>query len=154
MSRFDASGANVTRLEILWHQELADPHRRRPPSLFRVVLRFFRTRLILSAVIFLFCLAFGFIGPVGNRNKQFANVFELQTCLVRALVAYNEEHERAQKSGEDIEQTGNTLKYGLMLVLSLFLVEMLRVLSYGCTWAISYRLVILECITSSAKVFS
>ena len=36
------------------------------PSLFRVVLRFFQTRLIISCLVFTFCLAFGFIGPVGR----------------------------------------------------------------------------------------
>ena len=65
LSLLDAAGANVTRLEIMWRQELIQGRR---PSLFRVVMRFFRTRLMIASTVFAFCLAFGFIGPVCARS--------------------------------------------------------------------------------------
>lgn len=109
-SLYDSANVNVARLEYLWKEELKRP-RRKGPSLFRVVMSFFRTRLIMACVIFGFCLAFGFIGP---------------TCLVRGLIAYAEIGDR-------------NLKYGIGLVVALLVVELCRVLSYGACWAISYR---------------
>lgn len=64
-----------------------------------------------------------------GMNIKKANDCLFQTCLVRALVGYVEDrHNRPAVS------------YGLYLAASLFIVEMCRVLSYGASWAISYRL--------------
>ncbi|TKR81617.1 hypothetical protein L596_015460 [Steinernema carpocapsae] len=114
-SIFDSSSVNMRRMERLWEEEL----RRNPsnPSLFRVLLRFIKTRLLVACAIFLFCLIFGFIGP---------------TCLVRGLIAFTEKPARNEDNSIDYW-------YGASLVLSIAVIEFARVLSYGATWAISYR---------------
>ncbi|KAH7719900.1 CBN-MRP-5 protein [Aphelenchoides avenae] len=112
-SIFDSANVNVTRLEHLWSEEL----KRKPenPSLFMVILRFMKLRLLLACLIFVFCLVFGFIGP---------------TCLVRGLISFTE----TEPSKERIDYS-----FGLYLVLSILIVEVSRVLMYGATWAVSYR---------------
>lgn len=62
-SIYDSANVNMARLEHLWRQEVAHPGRK-GPSLAKVVYRFISARLWLSCAIFLFCLGFGFIGPV------------------------------------------------------------------------------------------
>lgn len=113
-SIYDASNVNIARMEILWENEL----RQNPdsPSLFRALFRFIKTRLWAACAVFLFCLLFGFIGP---------------TCLIRGLVQFAE---RPPLPGESVDY-----QLGFLLVLSICLVEVSRVLSYGATWAISYR---------------
>ncbi|CAD5229343.1 unnamed protein product [Bursaphelenchus okinawaensis] len=114
VSIFDSANLNCTRLEHLWNEEVKiNPS---SPSLFKVILRFMRDRLIIACVIFLFCLIFGFIGP---------------TCLVRGLVSFTE---RPPRSNEEILYTT-----GFYLAIAILLVEISRVLMYGATWAISYR---------------
>uniref|UniRef100_A0A915E312 ABC transmembrane type-1 domain-containing protein n=1 Tax=Ditylenchus dipsaci TaxID=166011 RepID=A0A915E312_9BILA len=114
-SIFDSSNVNVTRLENLWNDELkANPT---SPSLFKVVMRFIKGRLIMACFIFLFCLVFGFIGP---------------TCMIRGLIAFTE-NPKVQENGQ-IDYT-----YGFYLVIAILLVEISRVLMYGATWAVSYR---------------
>ncbi|KHJ46168.1 hypothetical protein D918_03832, partial [Trichuris suis] len=115
ISKHDASNANMRRLDHLWNKELE--HQRnedgKQPSLVRVVLRFFRTRLLVSCICFLFCLTFGFIGP---------------TCIVRSLLQYAQmPNEQKQKST------------GFILALLMMLVELSRVIFYGATWAVSTR---------------
>ncbi|VDM45337.1 unnamed protein product, partial [Toxocara canis] len=113
-SIYDSSTVNMARLEYLWSQELeARPAR---PSLFRVVCKFIKTRILVASIVFLFCLIFGFIGP---------------TCFVRGLVAFAE---RPPHDGSELN-----LSFGLFLVFSILFVEFARVLSYGATWAVSYR---------------
>ncbi|VDD93650.1 unnamed protein product [Enterobius vermicularis] len=113
-SIYDSSTVNLARIEYLWNQELA----RRPenPSLFRVVWVFMRTRVIIACLIFLFCLTFGFVGP---------------TCLVRRLISFVE--------SPDMKGKPDSLSYGMLCVFALLFVEFSRVLSYGGTWAVSYR---------------
>uniref|UniRef100_A0A5S6R0N3 Uncharacterized protein n=1 Tax=Trichuris muris TaxID=70415 RepID=A0A5S6R0N3_TRIMR len=115
ISKHDSSNVNMMRLDHLWRTEvkLRGKDKRRPPSLVRVVLRFFRTRLLVSCICFLFCLTFGFIGP---------------TCIVRSLLQY--------------AQTPNSQKQkstGLLFAFLMLLVELSRVISYGATWAVSTR---------------
>ncbi|EYC42852.1 hypothetical protein Y032_0515g2785 [Ancylostoma ceylanicum] len=113
-SIYDASNVNMARMEVLWEEEL----KRNPqsPSLFRALFRFIKTRLWAACGVFLFCLIFGFIGP---------------TCLIRGLVQFAE---RPPLEGESVNY-----RLGISLVIAIGLVEVARVLSYGATWAISYR---------------
>lgn len=121
------------RLEVLWEEE--KKANSKTPSLFKVIYRlnfgityksvnelFFRfisTRLWFSCAVFFFCLIFGFIGP---------------TCFIRRLIAFAENPER-----DESEQI--VYSYGIALVAAISFVEFARVLSYGATWAVSYRLV-------------
>ncbi|CDW54282.1 multidrug Resistance protein family member [Trichuris trichiura] len=115
ISKHDASDGNMRRLDHLWHKEVEYQRNedRKQPSLVRVVLRFLRTRLLVSCTCFLFCLTFGFIGP---------------TCIVRSLLQY-------AQTPNDQKQKGT----GFMLALLMLLVELSRVIFYGATWAVSTR---------------
>lgn len=94
------------RLEYLWNQEIERNSNR--PSLFRVICKFIKTRIIVASIVFLFCLIFGFIGP---------------TCFVRGLVAFAENPPR---DGNELN-----LKLGLFLVFSiLFVCVVFENLSY------------------------
>jgi len=114
-SIFDSANVNMSRLEVMWNEE----RKRSPehPSLFRVIMRFIKYRLIGACFIFALCLIFGFIGP---------------TCLVRGLIAYVED--------PPLEDDGGiNYIYGLYIVMAILLVEISRVLLYGACWAVSYR---------------
>uniref|UniRef100_A0A158R5R5 ABC transmembrane type-1 domain-containing protein n=1 Tax=Syphacia muris TaxID=451379 RepID=A0A158R5R5_9BILA len=109
-SIYDSSAVNMARIECLWNQELnSHPDN---PSLFRVVWLFMKTRVLVACLIFFFCLSFGFVGA---------------TCLVRRLITFVE------------QPVGVPVTIGLSYALSLLVVEFARVLSYGGTWAVSYR---------------
>ncbi|KJH46653.1 ABC transporter, ATP-binding protein, partial [Dictyocaulus viviparus] len=111
--QFDWNGL-LFRMEVLWDDEVRrNPH---SPSLFRALFRFIKTRLWAACSVFLFCLIFGFIGP---------------TCLIRGLVQFAE---RPPVLGESVNY-----RLGFFLVFAICLVEVARVLSYGATWAVSYR---------------
>lgn len=113
-SIFDGANVNMSRMEILWEEELRiNP---KTPSLFKTVYRFMKTRLWAACAVFFFCLIFGFIGP---------------TCFVRGLISF----------AEKPPKIGGSINYqlGILLVFSILLVELARVLAYGATWAISYR---------------
>uniref|UniRef100_A0A0N4ZVZ5 ABC transmembrane type-1 domain-containing protein n=1 Tax=Parastrongyloides trichosuri TaxID=131310 RepID=A0A0N4ZVZ5_PARTI len=112
---FDSIDANVQRLEVLWKHELkVNPNE---PSLLRCVIQFLKPRLILACFVFAFCLIFGFIGP---------------TCFVRSIIHFAEEP-------LILPDGAVNYRYGFLTVLMLFVVEVGRVISYGGTWAISYR---------------
>ncbi|CAJ0582938.1 unnamed protein product, partial [Mesorhabditis spiculigera] len=112
-SIFDGANTNLTRLEMMWEEEL----KARPaePKLWKVVYAFIATRLWTACAVFAFCLVFGFIGP---------------TCFIRGLISYAEQ---PLKDGEV------SYGYGFALATAVLLVEFARVLAYGATWAISYR---------------
>ncbi|CAI5454862.1 unnamed protein product [Caenorhabditis angaria] len=114
-SFYDSCGLNMARIEVLWEEERA--RNPKSPSLFKVIYRFISTRLWFSCAVFLFCLIFGFIGP---------------TCFIRRLIAFTENPERD-------EELNIVYSYGVVLVIAIGLVEFARVLSYGATWAVSYR---------------
>ncbi|VDM53800.1 unnamed protein product [Angiostrongylus costaricensis] len=113
-SIYDASNVNIARMEVLWESETKQNPQ--SPSLFRALFRFIKTRLWAACAVFLFCLIFGFIGP---------------TCLIRGLVQFAEQ---PPLPGESVNY-----RLGFFLVFAICLVEVARVLSYGATWAISYR---------------
>uniref|UniRef100_A0A8R1TR26 Uncharacterized protein n=1 Tax=Onchocerca volvulus TaxID=6282 RepID=A0A8R1TR26_ONCVO len=113
-SIYDASSVNLARLEYLWKQELL--HRPNRPSLFRVICLFIKTRVCVACFVFLFCLLFGFIGPI---------------CFVKELISFAERSHHFN--------TYPNLGFGIFLAFAILIVETARVLSYGATWAISYR---------------
>ncbi|GMT32386.1 hypothetical protein PFISCL1PPCAC_23683, partial [Pristionchus fissidentatus] len=113
-SIYDASDVNMARMQVLWDVERSNARAaKRPASLIRAVAAFVKTRIYTACAVFLFCLTFGFIGP---------------TCFVRGLVGF------AEKPDEYPDYT-----HAFLLVFGLLFVEVARVLSYGATWAISYR---------------
>uniref|UniRef100_A0A8R1YJA7 ABC transporter ATP-binding protein n=1 Tax=Pristionchus pacificus TaxID=54126 RepID=A0A8R1YJA7_PRIPA len=113
-SIYDASDVNMARMQVLWDAERSAARTaNRPPKLIKAVAAFVKTRVYIACAVFLFCLIFGFIGP---------------TCFVRGLVGF------AEEPGEHSNYT-----YAFFLVFGLLFVEVARVLSYGATWAISYR---------------
>uniref|UniRef100_A0AC34GNF9 ABC transmembrane type-1 domain-containing protein n=1 Tax=Panagrolaimus sp. ES5 TaxID=591445 RepID=A0AC34GNF9_9BILA len=114
-SIFDSANVNMSRLEVMWNEELKNKPDN--PSLFRVILSFMKYRLILACIIFALCLCFGFIGP---------------TCLVRGLIAFVEDPKRTDSGGVDYI-------FGAYIVGTMLLVEISRVLLYGACWAVSYR---------------
>ncbi|CEF69745.1 Canalicular multispecific organic anion transporter 1 [Strongyloides ratti] len=112
---FDSIDVNVQRLEILWKNELRNNANN--PSLLKCVITFLKSRLILSCFVFAFCLIFGFIGP---------------TCFVRSIIHFAEEP-------TSLPDGNINYRAGFIFVGLLFAVEVARVISYGATWAISYR---------------
>ncbi|CAG9533665.1 unnamed protein product [Cercopithifilaria johnstoni] len=113
-SIYDASSVNLARLEYLWKQELLQRPNR--PSLFRVVCLFIKTRICVACFIFLFCLLFGFIGPM---------------CFVKGLISFAEQ--------PPLYNIYPNLGFGIFLAFAVLIVETVRVLLYGATWAVSYR---------------
>ncbi|VDK77147.1 unnamed protein product [Litomosoides sigmodontis] len=113
-SIYDASSVNLARLEYLWKQELVQ--RPSTPSLFRVVCLFIKTRICVACFIFIFCLVFGFIGPV---------------CFVKGLISFAEQ--------PSLYNVYPNLGYGILLAFAILIVETIRVLLYGAMWAVSYR---------------
>uniref|UniRef100_A0A0N5C8T7 Multidrug resistance-associated protein 5 n=1 Tax=Strongyloides papillosus TaxID=174720 RepID=A0A0N5C8T7_STREA len=112
---FDSIDVNVQRLEVLWKNELkTNPNN---PSLLKCVITFLKPRLILACFVFAFCLIFGFIGP---------------TCFVRSIIHFAEEP-------TPLPDGNINYRTGFLFVGALFIVEVARVISYGATWAISYR---------------
>ncbi|KAF7633061.1 hypothetical protein Mgra_00007555 [Meloidogyne graminicola] len=117
-SIFDSSNVNLKRHEHIFNEEKRYSHLlNTKPSLIRAVFRFIRFRLFLACSVFLFCLVFGFIGP---------------TCLVRGLIAFVEKPPRLLDGSINYST-------GIYFTLAILLVEILRVLTYSATWAISYR---------------
>ncbi|KAL7069858.1 hypothetical protein ACQ4LE_010986 [Meloidogyne hapla] len=117
-SIFDSSNVNLKRLEHIFNEEKRhSTSLGQKPSLTRAVFRFIRFRLFLACAVFLFCLVFGFIGP---------------TCLVRGLIAFVEKPPRLLDGSINYST-------GVYFALAIFVVEILRVLAYSATWAISYR---------------
>uniref|UniRef100_A0A915PRN9 Uncharacterized protein n=1 Tax=Setaria digitata TaxID=48799 RepID=A0A915PRN9_9BILA len=113
-SIYDASSVNLARLEYLWKQELLQ--RPNTPSLFRVVCLFVKTRIFVACFIFIFCLVFGFIGPM---------------YFVKGLISFAEQ--------PPLYHIYPSLGFGIFLAFAILIVEVARVLSYGATWAVSYR---------------
>ncbi|CAK5089852.1 unnamed protein product [Meloidogyne enterolobii] len=117
-SIFDSSNVNLKRLEHIFNEEKRrSTSLGQKPSLTFAVFRFIRFRLFLACAVFLFCLVFGFIGP---------------TCLVRGLIAFVEKPPRLLDGSINYST-------GVYFALAIFVVEILRVLAYSATWAISYR---------------
>uniref|UniRef100_A0A914KLI9 Uncharacterized protein n=1 Tax=Meloidogyne incognita TaxID=6306 RepID=A0A914KLI9_MELIC len=117
-SIFDSSNVNLKRLEHIFNEEKQrSTSLGQKPSLTFAVFRFIRFRLFLACAVFLFCLVFGFIGP---------------TCLVRGLIAFVEKPPRLLDGSINYST-------GVYFALAIFVVEILRVLAYSATWAISYR---------------
>ncbi|VDM95671.1 unnamed protein product [Thelazia callipaeda] len=110
-SIYDASTVNLARLEYLWMRELQQ--RPNSPSLLRVIYFFIRTRIYVACFIFSCCLIFASIGPM---------------FLVKKLISL------VERISDDF-----SFEYGIFLAFSILIMEAARVLSYGATWAVSYR---------------
>jgi hypothetical protein len=91
------------RLEHLWSIEL----KRNPtnPNFTRTVIHFFRYRLALSCLIFVFCIVFGFIGP---------------TCIVRGLISFLEKPSINLADGTIDRSYGWALAFGMFFVRPFF----------------------------------
>ncbi|XP_007990560.3 ATP-binding cassette sub-family C member 11 [Chlorocebus sabaeus] len=110
LSVHDASDKNVQRLHRLWEEEVS---RRgiEKASVFLVMLRFQRTRMIFDALLGVcFCIA-SVLGP---------------TLIIPKILEYSE------------EQSGNVV-HGVGLCFALFLSECLKSVSLSCSWIINQR---------------
>uniref|UniRef100_A0A2K6UA00 ATP binding cassette subfamily C member 11 n=1 Tax=Saimiri boliviensis boliviensis TaxID=39432 RepID=A0A2K6UA00_SAIBB len=110
LSVHDASDKNVQRLRRLWEEEVS---RRgiEKASVFRVMMRFQRTRMIFDMLLsFCFCIT-TVLGP---------------TLIVPKILEYSE------------EQSGNVV-HGVGLCLALFFLECVKSLSFCSTWVINQR---------------
>ncbi|KAL4686036.1 hypothetical protein H8959_001633 [Pygathrix nigripes] len=110
LSVHDASDKNVQRLHHLWEEEVS---RRgiEKASVFLVMLRFQRTRMIFDALLGVcFCIA-SVLGP---------------TLIIPKILEYSE------------EQSGNVV-HGVGLCFALFLSECLKSVSLSCAWIINQR---------------
>ncbi|XP_026312674.1 ATP-binding cassette sub-family C member 11 isoform X1 [Piliocolobus tephrosceles] len=110
LSVHDASDKNVQRLHHLWEEEVS---RRgiEKASMFLVMLRFQRTRMIFDALLGVcFCIA-SVLGP---------------TLIIPKILEYSE------------EQSGNVV-HGVGLCFALFLSECLKSVSLSCSWIINQR---------------
>nr|XP_007990560.2 ATP-binding cassette sub-family C member 11 [Chlorocebus sabaeus] len=110
LSIHDASDKNVQRLHRLWEEEVS---RRgiEKASVFLVMLRFQRTRMIFDALLGVcFCIA-SVLGP---------------TLIIPKILEYSE------------EQSGNVV-HGVGLCFALFLSECLKSVSLSCSWIINQR---------------
>ncbi|KAL4696147.1 hypothetical protein H8957_001620 [Semnopithecus entellus] len=110
LSVHDASDKNVQRLHHLWEEEVSRRGAEKA-SVFLVMLRFQRTRMIFDALLGVcFCIA-SVLGP---------------TLFIPKILEYSE------------EQSGNVV-HGVGLCFALFLSECLKSVSLSCSWIINQR---------------
>ncbi|XP_056881465.1 ATP-binding cassette sub-family C member 12 isoform X2 [Takifugu flavidus] len=111
LSPFDEADVNTTRLQKLWKEEVAKVGPEKA-SLVRVIVRFQRTRLILSAIAGVIAMVAAFLGPA---------------ILVNKVLHY-------------IEDPGNSpLSYGVGLACALFFTEFCKAFFISMMWAINVR---------------
>ncbi|TNM90473.1 hypothetical protein fugu_002762 [Takifugu bimaculatus] len=111
LSPFDEADVNTTRLQKLWKEEVAKVGPEKA-SLVRVIVRFQRTRLILSAIAGVIAMVAAFLGPA---------------ILVNKVLHY-------------IEDPGNSpLSYGVGLACALFFTEFCKAFFISLMWAINVR---------------
>uniref|UniRef100_A0A665V7Q3 ATP-binding cassette sub-family C member 5 n=1 Tax=Echeneis naucrates TaxID=173247 RepID=A0A665V7Q3_ECHNA len=109
LSPLDGAAINVERLQRLWKQEVARVGLEKA-SLGRVILRFQRTRLIMSILVGVLAMVAVFIGPV---SKQILNYID--------------------DPGE------SSVSYGVGLAFALFTTEFLKAFLISLLWATSLR---------------
>nr|CAB3219634.1 multidrug resistance-associated protein 5 [Phallusia mammillata] len=110
LSQYDQAEPNYDRFSRLWDDEI-QKHGRKGASVWRVVLRFIKTRLIMSTLcILLYAFA----------------VFSTSSFIMHLLLSY-------------VSQRNSTLSYGIILVSILFCVEVLRSSITTLLYAINYR---------------
>ncbi|XP_044000528.1 ATP-binding cassette sub-family C member 12 isoform X1 [Gambusia affinis] len=111
LSPFDVADTSGERLRRLWEEEVAKKGLEKA-SLVKAVLRFQRTRLILSVVIGTFAMGAAFIGP---------------GILVNEILNYIESPEKS------------TVAHGVGLAVGLFCTEFLKGFFISLMWAINLR---------------
>uniref|UniRef100_A0A8C5HF65 Multidrug resistance-associated protein 9-like n=1 Tax=Gouania willdenowi TaxID=441366 RepID=A0A8C5HF65_GOUWI len=111
LSSQDSSDTAGERLQRLWEEEVAKVGIEKA-SLARVIVRFQKTRLILSVVIGVLAMAMMFLGPV---------------ILVHEILEYTE-------NSED-----STVLHGVLLSLGLFITDVFRSIFISLMWALNLR---------------
>ncbi|XP_061101234.1 ATP-binding cassette sub-family C member 12-like [Conger conger] len=110
LSPHESSDTNGERFQRLWEEEVAKKGIEKA-SLERVILRFQRTRLIISGIAAIFVTVSVFVGPA---------------ILVHKLLEY-------------IESENTALVYGIGLSVALFFTEFCKAISLSLLWAINLR---------------
>ncbi|KAM6980550.1 ATP-binding cassette sub-family C member 12 [Aplochiton taeniatus] len=111
LSPHDGAGTNIKRFQKLWDEEVSKKGLEKA-SLFSVIMRFQRTRMIVAfvvSVIFIFCV---FIGP---------------SVLVYQILNYAEAPDKS------------TLVYGVGLCIALFTSEFCKAFFVSLMWAVNLR---------------
>ncbi|XP_027870979.1 multidrug resistance-associated protein 9 isoform X1 [Xiphophorus couchianus] len=111
LSPFDVADTSGERLQRLWEEEVAKKGLEKA-SLVRAVLRFQRTRLILSVIIGTFAMGAAFVGP---------------GILVNEILNYIESPEKS------------TVAHGVGLAVALFCTEFLKAFFISLMWAVNLR---------------
>ncbi|XP_067351135.1 ATP-binding cassette sub-family C member 12 [Channa argus] len=111
LSDFDVADTSGERLQRLWDEEVANVGLEKA-SLVRVILRFQRTRLILSVIIGVFAMMAAFLGPA---------------VLVYQILTYVE------------DPTESTLSRGVGLCFGLFSTEFSKAFLISLLWAVNLR---------------
>uniref|UniRef100_A0AAQ4P4I1 ATP-binding cassette sub-family C member 5 n=1 Tax=Gasterosteus aculeatus aculeatus TaxID=481459 RepID=A0AAQ4P4I1_GASAC len=111
LSTFDASDPSGERLNRLWREEVSRVGLERA-SVMRVMLRFQRTRLILSVFIGILAMAAMFLGPA---------------VVVHEILKYTEDPEKS------------TVLYGVGLSFALFASEFSKAFLISLLWAVNLR---------------
>ncbi|TFK08994.1 UDP-N-acetylhexosamine pyrophosphorylase-like protein 1 [Platysternon megacephalum] len=110
LSYHDSSEPNAKRFRLLWEAELArvGPEK---ASLFRVVLKFQRTRILVDVIANFICIILAALGP---------------TVIIHKILQHSE-----SVSKDSIR--------GIGLCIALFLAELSKVIFWALAWAINYR---------------
>ncbi|KAM4743675.1 ATP-binding cassette sub-family C member 12 [Anableps anableps] len=111
LSPFDVADTSGERLQRLWEEEVAKKGLEKA-SLVNTVLRFQRTRLILSIIIGIFAMGAAFVGPA---------------VLVNEILNYIENPEKS------------TVTHGVGLAVALFCTEFLKAFFISLMWAVNLR---------------
>ncbi|KAM4597365.1 ATP-binding cassette sub-family C member 12 [Fundulus diaphanus] len=111
LSPYDAADTSGERLQRLWEDEVAKKGLEKA-SLVNVVLRFQRTRLILSVFIGALAMTAAFVGPA---------------VLVNEILDYIENPEKS------------TVAYGIGMAFALFLTEFCKAFFISLMWAVNLR---------------
>lgn len=110
LSLYDRAEPNYERFSRLWDDEVKKCGQKNA-SVWRVVLRFVKTRLVISTLcLFIYCLT----------------VFASSSFLMHFLLSY-------------VSQRDSTITYGIVLTASLFLTEIVRSSVTTLVYAINYR---------------
>ncbi|XP_074516862.1 ATP-binding cassette sub-family C member 12-like isoform X2 [Sebastes fasciatus] len=111
LSPLDVADASVERFHRLWQEELAKVGLEKA-SVVRVILRFQRTRLILSVLVGYLAMVTIFLGP---------------SFLVHAILIYVEDPEKS------------TVTYGVGMAFALFTSEFCKAFTFSLMWALNLR---------------
>ncbi|XP_078524925.1 ATP-binding cassette sub-family C member 12-like [Lissotriton helveticus] len=110
LSYYDSSDVNAKSLQAFWDEEVkrVGPEK---ASMGRVVLKFQRSRLLMTLATILVFVICAVVGPA---------------VIIRSILQYN-------------ESESNDVVYGIGLCLALYFTELGKLLAYCLSWAINYR---------------